>query len=100
VTNSACGQIFELLVISRCSLNADVTWEGFLLKECDRIETFCCNTLPEVMVKDGMYVPRNCNFSAIDLIWKCGKKVCGVQVHTSDHHDVLENFRAMCVDAN
>jgi len=100
LTNSACGQIFELLVISRCSRNANVTWDGFLLKKCSLIETFCSNTLPEVMVEDGMYVPRNCNFPAIDLIWKHGKSVCGVQVHTSDHHDVLKVFRAMCVEAN
>ena len=100
MTNSACGQIFELLVISRCSLNADVSWEGFLLKKCNLIETFRSNKLPEVMVKDGMYVPQNCNFPAIDLIWKHGKSVCGVHVHTSHHNDVLENFRAMCVEAN
>jgi len=100
LTNSACGQIFELLVISRCSLNADVSWEGFLLKKCNLIESFRSNKLPEVMVKDGMYVPQNCNFPAIDLIWKHGKSVCGVQVHTSDHNDVLKHFRAMCVEAN
>ena len=70
------------------------------MKECNLIETFLSNALLEVMVKDGMYIPRNCNFPAIDLIWKHGKSVCGVQVHTSDHHDVLENFRAMCIDAN
>jgi len=96
LTNSACGQIFELLVISRCSRNANVTWDGFLLKKCSLIETFCSNTLPEVMVEDGMYVPRNCNFPAIDLIWKCGKSVYGVQVHTSDHHNVLKKFTKMC----
>ena len=36
--------------------------------------------------------PKNCNFAAIDLIWKSGKKVCGVLVHTSNHHNLLEKF--------
>ena len=57
-------------MISRCSLNANVTWEGFLLKECNLIETFLSNALLEVMVKDGMYIPRNCNFPAIDLCYE------------------------------
>ena len=53
---------------------------------------FPSNELPKVMDKDGMYVPQNCNFAAIDLIWKSGKKVCGVLVHTSNHHNLLEKF--------
>jgi hypothetical protein len=41
LTNDARDRIFELIVIIRCSLNANVTLEGFLsLKKCNLIETF------------------------------------------------------------
>ena len=46
-----------------------------------------------------MYVPENSNFPAIDLIWKFGQFVCGVQVHTSKPDNVLEKFTAMCNEA-
>jgi len=46
-----------------------------------------------------MYVPRNSNFPAIDLNWKCGDSVCGVQVHVSNHHNVLKKFTEMCKKA-
>ena len=46
-----------------------------------------------------MYVPRNSNFPAIDLNWKCGDSVCGVQVHVSNHHNVLKKFTVMCKKA-
>jgi len=55
--------------------------------------------LPEIMNENGMYVPRNSNFPAIDLIWKCGDSVCGVQVHVSKHHNVLKKFTEMCKKA-
>ena len=109
LTNDARGRIFELIVINRCSLKADVTLKGLpsskelpSLKECNLIELFPSkgifpsNVLPKIMDEDGMYVPKNCNFPAIDLIWKCGKSVYGVQVHTSDHHNVLKKFTKMC----
>jgi hypothetical protein len=51
------------------------------------------------MNENGMYVPRNSNFPAIDLIWKCGDSVCGVQVHVSKHHNVLKKFTEMCKKA-
>jgi hypothetical protein len=49
------------------------------------------------MIKNGMYVPLNSNFPAIDLIWKMGEIVYGVQVNATGGHDcVLNNFRTMC----
>ncbi len=106
-TNDTRGRIFEFLVIKHCSTNANVTFlKGFsALKKCNLIETFPpksafpSNVLPEIMNENGMYVPRNSNFPAIDLIWKCGDSVCGVQVHVSKHHNVLKKFTEMCKKA-
>ena len=101
--NDVRDRIFELLVINRCSLNANLTLEIlFPLEECNLIATFpsCMYDysyrLPISMKKDGMYVPRNSKFPGIDLILKCGQSVCGVQVHISKHHNVLQKFTAMC----
>jgi hypothetical protein len=100
LTNDARGQIFEFIVINRCSINANVTFERLLpLKNCNFIETFPSKQLPKIMKKNGMYVPENSNFPAIDLIWKFGQFVCGVQVHTSKPDNVLEKFTAMCNEA-
>jgi len=102
-TNDVRDRIFELLVINRCSLNANIALKRlFQFKTCNLIEIFpsdySCRIydLPMSMEKDGMYVPRNSNFPAIDLIWKCGQSVCGVQVHISKHDNVLKKFTAMC----
>jgi len=100
IHDDARRRIFELLVITCCSINADVSFERLLpLKKCNLIETFDSNKLPESMNMDGMYVPQNSIFPAIDLIWKCGKKVCGVLVHVSNHHNVLKKFTEMCTMA-
>lgn len=97
LTNDARSRIFELIVINRCLSNADVTFERSLpLKKFNLIETFPSKHLPKIMEWDGMYVPQNSKFPAIDLIWKCGQFVCGVHLRISKHDDVLEQFTAMC----
>ena len=107
-TNGTRGRIFEFLLIKHCSINANVTFlKGFsALKKCNLIEIFLpkqeffsLDRYPFLQYVarnydlNGMYVPRNSNFPAIDLNWKCGDSVCGVQVHVSNHHNVLKNLQ-------
>ena len=54
-----------------------------------------------VMLEDGIYVPINCNFSAVDMIWKSKNQVFGVQVHINrGHDDVARKFSNLCEKAN
>jgi hypothetical protein len=96
-TNDTRGRLFELMVVSRCSNNADLTFEGLdppCLSKCNRVSRFPTQQLPKTLTNDGMYVPINCNFPAIDLIWKMGQTVFGVQVHVNkSHRNVLDDFR-------
>ena len=64
------------------------------LDKYNLIETFPSNELPKkIMAMDGMYVMQNFfNFPEIDIIWKSGQTVFGVQVPISKYHNVLENF--------
>jgi hypothetical protein len=49
---------------------------------------------------DGIYIPINCNFPAIDVVWKSGNYIFGVQIHTSSsHRDVASMFEKKCQNA-
>lgn len=49
---------------------------------------------------DGVYIPYNSNFPAIDMIWKTGTYIFGVQIHTSrTHSDVADQFERLCNSA-
>ena len=48
------------------------------------------------MAMDGMYVTQNLNFPEIDMIWKSGQTVFGVQVPISKYHNMLEKFTEVC----
>ena len=45
---------------------------------------------------NGVYIPLNHNFPAIDLVWKHGNLFIGVQVHVCEHDDVLMSFISLC----
>ena len=67
------------------------------LDEYNLIETFPSNELPnKIMAMDGMYVTQNFNFPEIDMIWKSGQTVFGVQVPISKYHNMLEKFTEVC----
>ena len=76
-------------------------WRVFLsLDEYNLIATFPSNDLPKVkfMAMDGMQLcnPRLFNFPEIDMIWKSGQTVFGVQVPISKYHNMLEKFTEVC----
>jgi len=106
VTNDTRGRLFELMVIFRCQNGVNLAFTDPLLKhasltQCSLRERFSTKHLPKTMTEDGMYVPETSNFPSIDLIWKMGKIVCGVQVTATGGHDcVLNNFRKMCKAAS
>ena len=68
------------------------------LDEYNLIETFPSNELPnKIMAMDGMYVTQNFNFPEIDMIWKSGQTVFGVQVPISKYHNVCLKNLQKCV---
>ena len=54
--------------------------------------------LPELyeMEKNTLFIPKNADFSAIDLILKEDKNVWAIQVHVMDYDDVEPTFRTRC----
>ena len=71
--DDACGhgQIFELIVMNRFSLNVNLLWRasffvfGQIQSHCNRCNV--CN-------------PKLFNFPEINMIWKSGQTECDVQV--------------------
>jgi hypothetical protein len=104
--NDTRGRLFELIVIRRCIDGAVTETEkstltGFSgLSRCKLVDRFTTQKLPERLPEDGMYVPMNSNFPAIDLIWKMpGNKIWCVQVHVSHHPSALVTLEKMCQEA-
>jgi hypothetical protein len=60
---------------------------------------FMGSALPSLPSRDGIWVPWNSNFTAIDFFIKSGRKVIGVQVHVSMHDDVTDSFYKLCDNA-
>jgi hypothetical protein len=64
---------------------------------------FGSRNLPPLRVNeddDGVYIPYNPNFPAIDVVWKSGAYIFGVQIHTkSTHSDVASLFETKCRNA-
>lgn len=103
VTNDVRGRLFELLVIVRFRKNAVLTREptrDVLPASVDSGCVFETQELPtpQMMVSNTLFIPKNSNFPAIDLILKSedGTDVWAVQVHVADHEDVLPTFQKMC----
>ena len=99
------GPIFEGLVTQRClAMGVAVKLTG-ILNEVIRIPQgqnyFSGNALPSPFVKDGVHVPMMSNFPAVDMVWKSGSRLFGVQVYTSKIHknNVFGKFLKMCHSA-
>lgn len=103
VTNDVRGRLFERIVINRCSTKATTSldWgEGKTQPlKCNLIKRFYTQALPSDLPENGIYVPFNSNFPAIDFIWKHEEIVIGVQVHVASREDVLSEFKSMCLEA-
>jgi hypothetical protein len=106
-SNDARGRHFENMVIRRCVQNGvvfqlggeEISIPGTALSTSFRfsgkqLTSFTLNS------PNGVYVPLDPNFPAIDLVWKHGNVIIGVQVHVNKHDDVLEGFISLCRVAN
>jgi hypothetical protein len=61
---------------------------------------FSGNALPSPFVPDGVYVPTISTFPAVDMVWKFGSRLFGVQVYTTkSHKDVFNKFLKNCLSA-
>jgi hypothetical protein len=107
VTNDVKGRLFELIVIARCQtqtisrstadLGEGIGNDVFPVR-VDSGVWFSGQDLPHPssMTSNSLFIPQNSNFPAIDLLWKAGMNVWGVQVHVADHDDCLVSFKEMC----
>jgi hypothetical protein len=101
VTNDVRGRLFELIVISRFRKESVVSNQAatdVLPAKVDAGMVFESQNLPKPtqMQARTLFVPKNSNFPAIDLILKNDKDVWAIQVHVADHDDVEPTFRSMC----
>jgi len=110
ITCDVRGRLFGLLIIRRCqgrslrmnNLNgendADIAhFPGF--SSCILAKRFPGRTLP-TLADDGLYVPVNPNFPAVDLIWKMQGNIWFVQVHVTTHVvDVSKTLKPMIESA-
>jgi hypothetical protein len=111
---SVRGVIYENIVIQRC-LQEDVTFtipkeyttnnsvqvtipslrtkiKGGRLAKFDPDQSSTGNIQP-----DGMYVPEQGDFPAIDMIWKSEHRLFAVQVYSNlNHRDKFKLFQGMC----
>jgi hypothetical protein len=105
VGGSAIGQLYEYMVIQRIrSSGLKIPWinSSVHIKPSagqQHFTMFPGKVLPSLPSRDGVWVPLNSNFTAIDFFIKSGNNVIGVQVHVSTHDDVTENFFDLCEDA-
>ena len=104
-------KLFECIVIQRCMKHGVVNFPlslvttGVAPEDTVSIPSkqhhFHTHDLPELTVysyNDGVHVPIDSNFPAIDLIWKTGVYVFGIQIHTTSTHgdDVASLFEEKC----
>ncbi|MGH7973911.1 MAG: hypothetical protein ACREBR_00195, partial [bacterium] len=107
---SVMGQFFEIIIIHRLQYNVvdliamdsamapKISLPGRQLPFIN--QPFASQYLPENLQSDGVYIPKNRTFPAIDMVWKSGKEVWGVQLHIrSDHKVSLDKFRSLCIIA-
>ena len=101
-SNDTRGRLFETMVIRRCQSSGIGIQVGdgqvVIGANSDRFEG---RLLPRLTTTspDCIYIPYDPNFPAIDLIWKHGRSIFGVQVHVSTHDDVASSFMGLCREA-
>jgi hypothetical protein len=108
IDGGSCGRMLKLAVLRRCQL-ADFDIPDFVASAESgvqqfsvvpmRTERFHGWLLPTTLSgtsADGLYIPYNPTFPAIDIVWKTGSHVIGVQVHVSTHKDTVAAFEGLC----
>ena len=103
VSNDVRERLFELIVIVRFRKNSVLSKDpkrDVLPASVDSGLVFETQELPTapMMAENTLFIPKNSNFPAIDLILKSqdGEDVWAVKVHVADHDDVLPTLRRMC----
>jgi hypothetical protein len=105
-TNDVRGRIFEWIVIIRYQSTAagvknklTIGGQSFDMPQSNLVRQFGSQKLPSELRQNGLYIPWNCNFPAIDFILKHDRIVWGVQVHVAAHLVELKKFQTMCEEA-
>jgi hypothetical protein len=101
-TNDTRDRIFKTIVICRCHVyGIEIQMDNNKVAVGPGSIRFKENLLPKLTAfsPDGIQIPSNPNFPAIDLVWKQGSSMFGIQVHVSSHNDVVSSFCGMCREA-
>jgi hypothetical protein len=101
VDQGSRGRHFELIVIQRCQ-RGPFTISGEAATISHNLRRIEGKVLPDDYGpnnNDGLLVPRDPNFKTIDMVWKIGTRVIGVQVHISTHKDTVTAFEGLCKQA-
>lgn len=103
-TNDTRGRLFETIVIRRCQSRQGKIQVGdnevTIQQSATRFNGKLLPKLTKEGTRDGIFIPNDPNFPAIDLVWKCGGIVLGVQCHVNQHKDVAAYFWGLCNKAN
>jgi hypothetical protein len=99
--NDVVGRLIELLVIQRIEAKGmTMKWRRqkfvFLPGE---FHLFSSQSLPAWPNTNGLWVPENADFPAIDFFVKSDSTVFAFQAHISTHRNVTPKFCAMCKGA-
>jgi hypothetical protein len=107
-SNYTRGRLFETIVIRRFQsrginiqvggYEVDIRASAVRFPEKFRFQGRLLPQLTKIS-EDGVYIPYDPNFPAIDVVWKHGRSVFGVQVHVSKHEDVASSFLGLCSEA-
>jgi hypothetical protein len=102
VTNDVVGRLFELLVIQRTKAQGTtMIWKrSRFVIQAGQFQLFYKQKLPSWPGVDGLWVPWNSNFPAIDFFVKSDSTVFAFQAHISTRRDVTPKFAAMCKEAD
>jgi hypothetical protein len=102
VDQGSRGRHFELIVIQRClraQFKISDGQDGHYATIPHNLRHFPGKLLPDDYspdAMDGVLVPDDPNFKVIDMVWKIGRRVIGVQVHISSHKDTVAAFEGLC----
>ena len=106
--NDKRGIIFKSLVAQRCRLHGvcativDLQQQTVIIEvNAVEFQGLTLRHIDDSEIAEGVFIPTNGKFPVVDMVWKSGNCVYGVQVHiSSDQIDVAEKFWDLCNEAS
>ena len=106
--NDKRGVIFKSLLAQRCRLHGvcativDLQQQTVIIEvNAVEFQGLTLRHIDDSEIAEGVFIPTNGKFPVVDMVWKSGNCVYGVQVHiSSDQIDVAEKFWDLCNEAS